>query len=354
MKSVFHAGADNVVATEDKSVQQNSTDDDDGDKREHTEAVFEPRMPVKKLGSFDVLHKAYCTTKGRLHKDKNLDLWYNTSMADYLTIKRKRRSGGGAVSGIIYIVMNIAVAVSAVLVTAVTGTWVFGLLIALVSKWRVFSMSPRHWWANIKANLVDFTVRISFVMLAYMVTYFVGIDVQVEHLVITALFVIWLLFVKPRTSAIATEVQALISVFLGTMAAVWGAILMLDAGVSFEICMMVVVGAGFLVGYGGLRHIVAQSEDYAFSLPTLAWGIVSAEVMWLMFHKAILYYVGGLVVPQAAVIMTLVSFAFYRLYRSAIRHGGRVDMREVIGPVAFAVAAVLVILIWFSSQRLSY
>jgi len=271
-------------------------------------------------------------------------------MVDYLNSSLKRRNGGGVMSSVMYIVMNVALAVVTVLVTAVTGTWIFGLLIALLSKWRVFAVSPRHWWVNIKANMVDFIVRISFVM----ITYYIGVDIRVEDLVIVALFVIWLLFVKPRTSEKATELQALSAVFLGTVATTWGVVILEDAGLSFEACASIVMVAGFLVGYAGLRHIVAQSEDFEFSLPTLVWGLMSAQVAWIMFHRIIIYYVEGFAIPQVAIILTLVNYVFYRLYGSVVKHGGRVDWKEIAGPVIFVVVMIFVMLVWFSGQRLRF
>jgi hypothetical protein len=269
-------------------------------------------------------------------------------MAEYLTVRKRRK--GGVVSTVFYYLMQTAVAVTAVLVTAVSGTWVFGILLVLVAKWRVFAVHPKYWWMNLKANLVDLIVLSSLVILAY----FAGVEIRTEHVVLAAMFVGWSLFIKPRSSAVATELQALCAVFLGTTVAATGAALLGEAGMSVELCMTIVAAASFVVGYGSLRHILTQSEDYKFDLLTLAWGLIIAELGWILYHRTILYYLGTVMVPQMAVIMTLISFMFFRIYRSLVKRGGKFHAGDVVAPMVFVLVVIVVMMVWFNGQRFSY
>jgi hypothetical protein len=203
---------------------------------------------------------------------------------------------------------------------------------------------------NLKANLVDIVVRVGLVMLAY----FAGMELRPEHVVLTCLYVVWLLFVKPRTSELAEELQALIAVFLGTTVAVTGAMLLGEMGVSLDMQALMVVLMSFVIGYGSLRHILSQTEDYKFDLTTLGWGLVMAELGWILYHRAIIYYFGDVIIPQAAVVMTLASFLFFRVSRSLVQHGGKVSMRELVAPMVFVALVLVTIFLLFNGQRFSY
>jgi hypothetical protein len=270
-------------------------------------------------------------------------------MTEYLAVRQKR-SNGGVVSTFLYYFMQTVVAAVSIIITAVTGTWVFGVILVLASKWRVFAVSPKYWWMNIKANIVDMIVLLSLVVLAY----YAGPELRIEHVVLTALYVGWSLFLKPRTSAAATEAQALAAVFLGETVAVTGAMLLGEAGVSLEVSMSVVVLVSFVVGYGALRHILIQSEDYKFDVLTLGWGLIMAELGWVLYHRTILYYLGSVIIPQAALMMALANFLFFRVYRALVKRGGKLNVGDIAAPLLFTVAVVVVIWVWFNGQRFSY
>ena len=84
-------------------------------------------------------------------------------MTDYISSRKRRNT----ISHASYIFLNISLAVISTLVTVISGFWLFGVLIVLFSKWRVFAVRPRYWWPGIKANAVDIIVGISFVFLIY-------------------------------------------------------------------------------------------------------------------------------------------------------------------------------------------
>jgi hypothetical protein len=79
---------------------------------------------------------------------------------EFLKLVRKR----SFLSEAVYTVLNIALAVAVVIVIRYTGSIGFAIGLVVLSKWRVFAVRPRFWWANLRSNLVDFIVSISFVL----------------------------------------------------------------------------------------------------------------------------------------------------------------------------------------------
>ena len=84
-------------------------------------------------------------------------------MADFIML----RKGRNTLSSVTHVILNIALAVVSTALTVISGNWIFGVVLVLLSKWRILAVRPRYWWVNIKANLVDLTVGISLALLVY-------------------------------------------------------------------------------------------------------------------------------------------------------------------------------------------
>ena len=84
-------------------------------------------------------------------------------MADYVLARKSRNIA----SNLVHIFLNILLGVGSVLVTVLSASPVLGLLLVLVSKWRVFAVRGRYLWLNIKSNLVDIIVGVSVVLITY-------------------------------------------------------------------------------------------------------------------------------------------------------------------------------------------
>jgi len=67
----------------------------------------------------------------------------------------KRRS---LLSELIYIVLNVALAVGLLVIVWAIASPYAAFALVLLSKWRVFAVRPRYWFANLQANMVDVIV----------------------------------------------------------------------------------------------------------------------------------------------------------------------------------------------------
>ena len=128
-------------------------------------------------------------------------------MADYILIRKSRN----VISSILHVVLNILLGIGSVAITVITGSWIIGAILVLISKWRIFAVRPRYWLINIKSNLVDLIVGLSFVF----ITYCSGTDWLPVHLLLGLGYTCWLIFLKPKSSELATSAQSLFCVFLG-------------------------------------------------------------------------------------------------------------------------------------------
>lgn len=255
-------------------------------------------------------------------------------MADYVLVRKSRNIA----SNLVHIFLNILLGVGSVLVTVLSASPVLGLLLVLVSKWRVFAVRGRYLWLNIKSNLVDIIVGVSVVL----ITYYAGATFLPVDALLAIFYCVWLLFIKPMSSEKATLVQSLIAVFLGMSAA---------ATAAANLNAIAVVLVAFLVGYAASRHVLVQSSDRDFTLTTLVCGLVFAEVAWLCQSWAIIYTFGasGIRIPQVAIILTIFAFVYNYARQAMIKYQDDFRFKHILGPVVFGVVLIGIIVIWFSN-----
>lgn len=255
-------------------------------------------------------------------------------MADYVLVRKSRNIA----SNLVHIFLNILLGVGSVLVTVLSASPALGLLLVLVSKWRVFAVRGRYLWLNIKSNLVDIIVGVSVVL----ITYYAGTTFLPVDVLLAVFYCVWLLFIKPLSSEKATLAQSLIAVFLGMSAA---------AIAAANLNVIVVVLVAFLVGYAASRHVLAQSSDKDFTLTTLVCGLVFAEVAWLCQSWSIVYTFGvtGIRIPQVAIILTIFAFVYNYARQAIIKYQDDFRFKHILGPVVFGVVLVGIIVIWFSN-----
>ena len=254
-------------------------------------------------------------------------------MADFVILRKSRN----ALSSFLHALMNAALGAGSIYITWATSSPFIGLLLVFLSKWRMFAVRPRYWELNLKSNLVDLIVGCSFILIAYCS----GQVILPIHFIIAALYSIWLIFLKPKSSEFATSMQSLWAVFFGTTA------LTLISASSNSVNMII---GGFIIGYAAARHVLIQGDEKDYEIIYLAAGIVFAEIAWLCHAWLIVYsFAGtGIIIPQLSIIATIVSFLFGYVYKSISKNGGRIKWSEVGMPTVFLALLIAIIVIWFS------
>jgi len=242
----------------------------------------------------------------------------------------KRRT---RVSEAAYILLNVGFAV-ALLVTAllIQSPWI-SLLIVLVSKWRALAVRPRFWFANLIANMVDITVSISVVGLLYAAAGSFWLQC-----IITALYIGWLLFIKPRSRRSYVAIQAGLAVFLGITAL---------SIVSFSWDSIFFVAAMWVLGYSATRHVLGSYDEPHTTLYSLIAGFVFAELGWIGFHWLVAYPLpgfGSIQLSQLALFTTLYCLVAERSYASYHMHG-KVRWSDIMMPVFLTLGLMAVLFV---------
>lgn len=207
---------------------------------------------------------------------------------------------------------------------------IVGLAIAIIllGKWRMLAVKPRHWIAHIRTNAVDLIV--SFSILSFMVAYYESFVAQIVWLII---FEIWVLYLKPGTSAFMVGFQALTAQLAGVTAVF---LAFPDAPI-----IIYVLTAG-LVGYFCSRHFFGGFEETHGIQYSWLWSFFSASLVWIMSHWLLFY--GP--VAQPAVFLAVIGYGLAGLY---FLHEHDKLTQMVRRQIIFAVVSVLFIMVALSN-----
>jgi hypothetical protein len=245
----------------------------------------------------------------------------------------KRRS---LLSELVYILLNVALAVAILIIVWAIESPIAAFALVLLSKWRVLAVRPRYWFANIQANLVDIIVSLSIVVLLYAAS-----GALAAQIIITLLYIGWLLYVKPRSKRVFVAVQAGSAIFLGVTALM---------SVSYDWMASPVVLLMWIIGYSAARHVLGSYDEAHISFYSLIWGLIFAELGWLAYHWTFAYEipgVGDIKLAQIALVSLAISFIAERVYGSYTKHGS-VRSSDIMLPILLSVSVIMILLVFFN------
>lgn len=203
--------------------------------------------------------------------------------------------------------------------------------IILLSKWRMFAVRPRHWWPNIRANAVDIIVGISMLVFITESDLAFGAGAAMQ-MVWTAVYLLWLLLLKPRSGTFMVALQALACQTAGLMALwlAWGdkpsAVLVLGTGI---IC------------YVSARHFFSNFDEPYSALFSHTWGYFAAALSWILAHWLLFYGV----LAQPTLILSVLGFGLGALYYLEQRDRLSLLLRRQF---VFIMIAIVVVVLVFS------
>lgn len=257
-------------------------------------------------------------------------------MADYIFIRKSRN----ALSSVMHVVLNLLLAVASIGATLVTGNCLIGLILVVISKWRIFAVNHRYWLLNLRSSLVDFIVGTSFVLLAYAA----GTTVLPVHIALIAGYAIWLIFLKPRSSEVFTIVQAISAILLGvTTATIFAAIT--DSAVLVIAC--------FIIGYAASNHFLVQNSEDDPGYISMACGLIFSEIAWISHAWLIIYTLGttGICVSQLSIILSVLAYAYFQICDTSTKTRGKLKFAQIALPVIFSLLVIIVLVVGFSQPR---
>lgn len=202
------------------------------------------------------------------------------------------------------------------------------VLLVLASKWRVFTVKPRHLIANIRANLTDFFVKMGTVI------FMIQSDSATTQLIWTVWYVVWLTALKPKTSKAWMGVQAMLGQAIGLSALFQ---------FSEEVDQWVILLFVWMIAYSSARHLLINYDEPWGKVVTYLWALFALELSWVLYKWTLLY---GFI-PQIVLILTAISYTAASLYDMSYNKKLKKSfMRQQIIMTALILIVIIVVADW--------
>jgi hypothetical protein len=177
--------------------------------------------------------------------------------------------------------------------------------------------------------MVDIIVGVSTVILLYGASGTLWLQ-----LIITALYVGWLLLIKPRSKRKYVAIQAGVAMFVGITAL---------SMVSYSWDNLFFVTGMWVIVFSATRHVLGSYDEPMTIIYSLITGYIGAELGWIGFHWLMAYPVPGfgtIQFSQLALFTTLYCLIAERAYVSYHRHGA-VKRSDVILPILLTISIMV-------------
>ena len=197
----------------------------------------------------------------------------------------------------------------------------------LLSKWRMFAVRPRFWPANLRANSIDIIVSTSLLVCM------ADSNSQFIQLGWALAYAVWLLVVKPASSALVVSLQAMVGLLFGLSAVFieWG-----DGALYW------LVLASAVVCYLSARHFFDSFDEPYAKLLSYLWSYFAAGLTWVLGHWLLFY--GG-IIAQPTLLLVAVGYGLATLYyldhNDKLSRLVRIEVMTTTGAIVIAVVVSL-------------
>ena len=242
----------------------------------------------------------------------------------------KKHKYSSKASSLAYASLNILLALAVFGTIYVTNSPIFALLLVALGKWRILSVRPRFWAANVLSNLVDIIVGVSFALLIWL-----SGGYMILQLGLTVLHIVWLLFIKQRSKYTYAVIQAGTALFLG---------LVTLSLIAYSWDSFYFVAVVWVITYASARHVASRYEGISTNLYAIAAATVCAELGWISYYWMIAYTIPGLAaikVSQFSIFAVLMGFVAERTARSYHKHG-EVRFADIAMPILLTAMTMVV------------
>lgn len=185
--------------------------------------------------------------------------------------------------------------------------WV-ALSLVLLSKWQIFVVKPRFWWANLKFSAVDLIFKLSILALMLLAQFKIDLLVTKSTLVLSlfqlalvGLYLYWNIHLRKQTSALGMRLQALTAQFLALTGIMWASGF---SGPTIPVSVALIIT--WVVTYSSAQHALFAYEESAVPQIASFWALFATSLTFLqlIWAQNFLFFSSLLYVPLMAFVIS--------------------------------------------------
>jgi len=198
-----------------------------------------------------------------------------------------------------------------ILVSVFHLSWL-ALALILLSKWQIFVVKPRFWWANLKFSAIDLIFKLSILLL--LVQSQAKIDSLINksslalHLLealLVALYLFWNTYLRKLSTNTGMLIQSLAAQLLGFISIAW------LAGFSINtLPIPIIIILTWTITYAAAQHTMYAYEETA--IPQLAsfWALFATSLSFLQYiwGQNFLFFSGLIYLPLIPFVVSAFGY----------------------------------------------
>lgn len=179
--------------------------------------------------------------------------------------------------------LSVTLPVATYLMVAIFHLPWLALALVLLSKWQIFAVKPRFWWANLKFSAIDIIFKLSILGITLLAELKMdslvntkAFSLQILQVALAGLYLFWNLYLRKQTSPMHMRAQALLSQFLGLTLVAWA------SGFSGpDLPLALTVALSWIVVYSAAQHALYAYEESAIAQIASFWALVATSLSFL-------------------------------------------------------------------------
>jgi len=208
--------------------------------------------------------------------------------------------------------LSFALPIAVYALVAIFHLWWLALILILLSKWQIFVVKPRFWWANIKYSAVDLIFKLS--ILSLVVQTQVKIDqlinksslsLNLMQILLILIYLFWNIYLRKRSQIKEMLAQALVAQFFGLVAVAWLAGFSTSA---FPMPSLILLF--WVITYSSAQHAMYAYEEAA--IPQLAgfWALFATSLSFLqiIWAQNFLFFSNLIYLPMMPFVISVFAY----------------------------------------------
>ncbi len=184
-----------------------------------------------------------------------------------------------------HLLLSIALPIAVYVLVAFFRLHYIALLLILASKWQIFLVKPRFWWANLKFSAIDLIFKLSVLALLVQSEFKSAglinksaLALHIFQILLTAIYLFWNLYLRKLSSPAGMRTQAITAQTLSLIALGWAS----GFALSSVPLPLILVGT-WLTTYASAQHILYAYEESSIHQLAGFWALFATTLSFLQY-----------------------------------------------------------------------
>jgi hypothetical protein len=179
--------------------------------------------------------------------------------------------------------LSIALPITVYLLVAFFQLYYIALGLILASKWQIFLVKPRFWWANLKFSAVDLIFKLGILLLLIQAELKTAalinkssLALHIFQVLLAAIYLFWNLYLRKLSNPNGMRAQSLVAQTIGLIALGWA-----SGFATSTVPLPLILAGTWLIAYSAAQHALYAYEESSIHQLASFWALFATTLSFL-------------------------------------------------------------------------